>query len=84
MLEKLHLAGFYCLSDIGLHGLSALMAQQWFSADFNGLTDPQEIDVWNGYIAILKSSHVRISNDDDALVWNLSKSGRYSPKEGYT
>ena len=56
------------LSDIGLHGLSALMAQQWFSADFIGFTDPQEIDVWNGYIAILKSSHVRISNDDDALV----------------
>ena len=27
MLEKLHLAGFYCLSDIGLHGMSALMAQ---------------------------------------------------------
>ena len=39
--------------------------------------------MWNGYLAILKSSHVRISSDDDTLVWNLSKSGRYSPKEGY-
>ena len=39
--------------------------------------------MWNGYIAILKASNVRISNDDDALVWNLSKSGHYSPKDGY-
>ena len=83
MIEKLHLAGFYFLSDIGLHGMTALLAQQWFTADSIGFTDPQEIDVWNGYVAILKSSHVRISNDDDALVWNLSKFGQYSPKEGY-
>ena len=60
MLEKLHLAGFYFLSDIGLHGMTALMAQQWINADFIGFTDPQEIDVWNGYVSILKSSHVRI------------------------
>ena len=39
--------------------------------------------MWNGYIAILKASHVRFSNDDDALVWNLSKTSHYSPKEGY-
>ena len=83
MLERLRLVGLYCLSNIGIHGMSALMAQQWFTAYFIGFTDPFEIDVWNGYLAILKSSHVRISNDDDILVWNLSKSGRYSPKEGY-
>ena len=59
------------------------MPQQWFSAEYIGFDDPFEIDVWNGYLAILKSSHVRITNDNDALVWNLSKSGRYSPKEGY-
>ena len=59
------------------------MAQQWLSADFISFTDPFEIDVWNGYLTILKSSHVRITNDDDTLVWNLSKSCRYSPKEGY-
>ena len=60
MLEKLHFAGFYCLSDIGFHGMSVVMAQQWFSTEFIGFTDPLEIDVWNGYIAILKSSHVSI------------------------
>ena len=83
MLEKLHLAGFFCLSNIGIHGLSVLMPQQWYSDEYIGFVDPLEIDVWNGYLAILKSSHARISNKDDALVWNLSKTGKYTPKEGY-
>ena len=39
--------------------------------------------MWNVSLAILKFSHARFSNDDDALVWNLSKTGHYSPKEGY-
>ena len=46
-------------------------------------TDPHEIAAWNRYIAILKSSHVRLSAADDCLIWNLSKTGKYSPKEGY-
>ena len=83
VIEKLHLARFYFLSDIGIPGLTCLMFQQWLTAEFIGFTDPQEIAVWNGYIAILKASHVRFSNDDDALVWNLSKIGHYLPKEGY-
>ena len=52
------------------------MAQQWFNADFIGFTNPQEIAMWNGYLGILKSSHARLSNEDGALVWNLSKSGK--------
>ena len=42
MLEKLHLAGFFCLSDIGFHDVSIMMPQQWYSAEF---IDPLEIDV---------------------------------------
>ena len=59
VIEKLHLAGFYFLSDIGIPGLTCLMVQQWFTTEFIGFTDPQEIAVWNGYIAILKMSNVR-------------------------
>ena len=83
MIEKLHLAGFFVLSDIGLQGLTDLLAQQWTNVDFIGFTDPQEIVLWNGFLAILKSSHARLSNEDDTLVWNLSKSGKYRRKEGY-
>ena len=39
--------------------------------------------MWNGYLAIIKSSHVSISNEDDVLVWNLSKFGHYTTKDGY-
>ena len=37
----------------------------------------------NGYLAILKISNIRLSNMKDELVWNQSKSGKYSPKAGY-
>ena len=84
MLEKLHLAGFYFISDIGLHCMSGLMSQKWLSIDTIGFTNPLEIDVWNGYIAILKSIHVRLSAAADCLIQNLYKSGKYSPKEGYS
>ena len=51
------------------------MIQQWITVESIGFNDPQEIAVWNGYIAILKASDVSTSNDDDAIVWNLSKIG---------
>jgi len=83
MLDRLHMAGFQFISDIGIHCLSGLMTQKWLSADTIGFTDPLDIVAWNGYIATLKSSHVRLSAAADCLIWNLSKSGKYSPKEGY-
>ena len=83
MIDRLHLAGYHFLSDIGIFGMSVLMPQEWLSADTLGFIDPFEIAVWNGYIAILKYSHVRISNEDDCLIWHLSKTGKYSPKVGY-
>ena len=63
--------------------MSGLMSQKWLSADTIGFIDPLEIDVWNGYISILKSSHVRLSNADDCLIWHLSKTSKYSPKVRY-
>ena len=56
------------------------MEQGWLSADQLGLDDHQEDIVWNGYLSILKRSHVHLTNDNDVLVWNLSKSGLYTPK----
>ena len=75
MIERLHFVGFQFLSDIGIHGMSVLMSQKWLSVDSIGFIDPLEIAAWNGYIAILKSSHVRLSTADDCLIWNLSKTG---------
>ena len=43
----------------------------------------QEIIIWNNYVALLISSHVQISNEDDQLVWSYSKTGKYTPKAIY-
>ena len=83
MLDRLHLASFHFISDIGIHCMSGLLSQTWLSANSIGFSDALEIAAWNGYIAILKSSHVRLSAAADCLIWNLSKTGNYSPKEGY-
>ena len=63
--------------------MTYLMEQGWLSADNLGLTDIQDVLCWNGFLAILKASHVRLSDDVDELVWNMSKSDKYSPKDGY-
>ena len=59
------------------------MEQGWLTIDNLRLVDEQEITCWNGYLAILKASYVKLSNDVDMLVWNQSKSGKYSPKASY-
>ena len=45
--------------------------------------DLQDVSLWNGFIAILKASNIRLSNAVDEIVWIQSKSGKYSPKDGY-
>ena len=34
-------------------------------------------------MGLLKTSHVRLSGDEDLLIWNQSKSGKYTPRSGY-
>ena len=63
--------------------MSYLMEQGWLSSDDLGLVEDLDINAWNGYLAILKSSHIRLKNGDDVLVWNQTKSSKYSPKGGY-
>ena len=83
MTDKLHYAGIYFLKDIACVGVSIVMDQGWLNVDILGFVDNQEIISWNVYLALLKSSHVRISNEADLLVWSQSKSGKYTPKAGY-
>ena len=82
MIDKLHYAGFYFLKDIAWLGLSILQEHGWFNASILGFVD-QETIYWNAYLALLKSSHVRLTNEDDRLVWSQSKIGEYIAKAGY-
>ena len=63
--------------------MTLLSEQGWLSANILGLSDIQDVLCWNGFVAIIKSSHVRLTNSVDILVWNLSKNGKYTPREGY-
>lgn len=38
---------------------------------------------WNTFIKALTEAHIRVGEDEDEVVWALSKVGRYTPKEGY-
>ena len=83
MIDKLHSAGFYFLKDIACPGVSILLDQGWLKVDILGFVDNQEIIFWIIYLALLKSSHVRIYNEVDLLVWSQYKTGKYTPKAGY-
>ena len=62
LVDKLHYAGLFSLSDIGCFDLSLLNNQGWFTAALIGLTDQHDIICWNEYVGLLKTSHViRIS-----------------------
>ena len=59
------------------------MERGWLSSIDLGLVENADIIAWNGYVAILKASHIRFRNEDDTLVWNQAKTGKYSPRCGY-
>ena len=80
LLDKLHSDGIFFLKYIGCPSMTLMCEQGWLSANTLGLSDPQDVLCWNEFLAILKSSHIRLSNCEDTLVWNLSKNGRYTPK----
>ena len=82
MTDKLRYVGFYFLKDIACPGVSILKDQGWLNADILGFVD-QEIISQNVYLALLKSSHVILSNEADMLVWSQSKTCKYNPKSGY-
>ena len=68
LVDKLHSAGLFFLSDIGCLDISLLNNQGWFTTTLIGLTDQQDITCWNEYLALLKTSHVRLTGDEDLLI----------------
>ena len=83
MIDKLQSFGFIFLKDIGCLGTSVLREQGWLSAERIGLSELEDITVWNSYLTCLKTSHFRLSLEADRLIWSQSKSGIYTPSIGY-
>ena len=63
----LHSASYYFLTDVGIVPVTNLMEQVSLSSNDLGLVENQYILAWNGYIAMLKSSHIRFRNEEDVL-----------------
>ena len=54
LIDKLHYLGFIFLKDIGCPGTSVLREQGWLSAERIGLSELEDITVWNSYLTCLK------------------------------
>ena len=68
LVDKLHSAGLFYVSDIGCLDLSLLNNQGWFTAELIGLTNQHDITYWNDYVGLLKTNHVILSGDEDLLI----------------
>ena len=60
--------------------MNFFLDQGWLSSNDLGLVEIMDINAWNGYLTILKSSHIKLRNEVDELVWNQTKTGKYTPK----
>ena len=40
-------------------------------------------NIWDQYTLALQSSHIRITNREDELIWEKAQLGKYTPKIGY-
>lgn len=38
---------------------------------------------WNAYIGALTKAHIQLGEGEDEVIWDLSKAGKYTLKEGY-
>eukprot|EP00253_Pinus_taeda_P024113 PITA_24113 len=82
ILRHLDHKGIYTLNQVEKVGFSTLWGQAWKSAVELGL-DFRWHHEWSSFIEELHRSNVRINLEPDVLLWAYSKSGKYSPKEGY-
>jgi len=81
-LRHLDSKGIQTLNQVERVGQSTIWGQAWKTLGDLGLNVRWQIE-WEGYIQELQRSNVRIKDVPDILLWAHSKSGTYSPKEGY-
>ena len=70
------------LSQIGDNQHSTIFSQAWITDQQWQLTEEWSI-IWKEYIQALIETHIRLREEEDELIWAVSKSGQYVPKLGY-
>eukprot|EP00253_Pinus_taeda_P015318 PITA_15318 len=83
LLRHLDSRGIFTLNQVEKVGQSNIWGQAWKSAEDLGLNIRWHHE-WSSFVNELHRSHVRISNENDNLIWAHGKTGGYSPKEGYS
>lgn len=61
---------------------STFLLQAWKSAPDLHIPERWRQD-WEIYTEALKQAHIRITEEEDEIVWALAKNGSYTPKDGY-
>jgi hypothetical protein len=82
LIDNLHQQGIFYLTQVSDPYTTNIWQQGWKNVETLGLHDPLS-EPWNIYIFSLQSSHIRITEEEDELVWKKSPLGNYTPKLGY-
>eukprot|EP00253_Pinus_taeda_P015847 PITA_15847 len=82
LLHHLHNQNMTHIAHIVDDDNTTFLQQAWKTA-LHLHIPPQWARVWEDYTEALTKAHIRINEGDDEVIWALSKSGRYSPKDGY-
>eukprot|EP00253_Pinus_taeda_P004658 PITA_04658 len=83
LLRHLDSKGISSLNQVERAGQSTIWGQAWKDDEALGLNARWKNE-WEGFIKELQRSNVRIKDEPDCLMWAQSKSGEYSPKDGYS
>eukprot|EP00253_Pinus_taeda_P029408 PITA_29408 len=83
LLRHLDTKGILTLNQVERVGQSTIWGQAWKDDEALGLNARWKNE-WEGFIKELQRTNVRIKDEPDCLMWAQSKSGEYSPKDGYS
>jgi hypothetical protein len=61
---------------------TSIWSQGWKLANQVAMDEGQEVE-WNIFTSALSSTHIRLFDQEDELVWEFSPYGTYTPKLGY-
>eukprot|EP00253_Pinus_taeda_P025808 PITA_25808 len=76
------LAGVTHITNIADPENSSFFQQAWKTAQELYIPGHWRQD-WEDFTEALTQAHIRITQEEDEVVWAFEKNGKYSPKEGY-
>lgn len=82
LIEDLNQKGYRFLSCVWDEDGTTIYGQGWKFGHQLGLSEALDRE-WTIFVAALRGAHIRLSEAEDVLVWDLSPNEKYSPKAGY-